>query len=62
MPGTTTNIQKIDEKTGEIFCLVEVPAEYQTVTTRVLKTPPTIQYENVPTKYETIKKTVLKTP
>lgn len=61
-PGTYTNIQKIDEKTGEIFCLVEVPAEYQTVTTRVLKTPATIQYEDVPAEYETIKKTVLKTP
>jgi murein L,D-transpeptidase YcbB/YkuD len=61
-PGTATSIQKIDEKSGEIFCLVEVPAEYQTVTTRVLKTPATIRYEEVPAEYETIKKTVLKSP
>lgn len=61
-PGTSTSIQKIDEKSGEIFCLVEVPAEYQTVTTRVLKTPATINYENVPAEYETIKKAVLKSP
>ncbi len=61
-PGTYTNIQRIDEKTGEIFCLVEVPAEYQEVTTRVLKTPATVRYEPVPAEYSTIKRTVLKTP
>jgi hypothetical protein len=61
-PGTSTSIQKIDEKSGEIFCLVEVPAEYQTITTRVLKTPATIRYEEVPAEYQTIKKSVLKTP
>jgi murein L,D-transpeptidase YcbB/YkuD len=61
-PGTATEIQKIDENSCEVFCLVEVPAEYQTVTTRVLKTPATIKYENVPAEYEMIKKSVLKTP
>jgi murein L,D-transpeptidase YcbB/YkuD len=61
-PGTQTNIQKIDDKTGDIFCLVEVPAEYQTVTNRVLKTPATVRYEETPAVYDTIKKTVLKTP
>lgn len=61
-PGTSTNVQKIDEKTGEIFCLVEVPAEYQTVTTRILKTPASIRYEDIPAVYTTIKKTVLKSP
>ncbi len=61
-PGTATSIQKIDEKSGEIMCLVEVPAEYQTVTTRVMKTPATIRYEDIPAEYKTVKKTVLKTP
>lgn len=61
-PGAYTNIQRIDEKTGEIFCLVEVPAEYQTVTTRVLKTPATIRYEEVPAVYDMAKRTVLKSP
>lgn len=61
-PGTASNIQKIDEKTGEIFCLVEVPAEYQDVTTRVLKTPASIRYDEVPAEYGTLTKTVLKTP
>jgi hypothetical protein len=60
-PGTATSIQRINEK-GEIFCLVEVPAEYQTITTRVLKTPATIRYEEVPAVYETAKRIVLKTP
>ncbi|OJZ16805.1 MAG: hypothetical protein BGP21_09820 [Thiobacillus sp. 65-29] len=59
-PGTATSIQKIDEKTGEIFCLVEVPAEYQEVTTRVMKTPASIRYDEIPAVYETGKRTVLK--
>jgi murein L,D-transpeptidase YcbB/YkuD len=61
-PGTTTNIQKIDEKSGEIMCLVEVPAEYQTVTNRVLKTPASVRYEEIPAEYQTITKAVLKSP
>ncbi len=60
--GTATNIQKIDDKTGEVMCLVEVPAEYQTVTNRVLKTPATVRYEETPAEYETINKVVLKSP
>ena len=60
-PGTATSIQRINEK-GEIFCLVEVPAEYQTVTKRVLKTPATTRYEEIPAEYSTAKRTVLKTP
>lgn len=61
-PGTQTSIQKIDEKSGEIMCLVEVPAEYQTVTNRVLKSAATVRYEDIPAEYKTVKKTVLKTP
>jgi murein L,D-transpeptidase YcbB/YkuD len=60
-PGTQTNIQRIDDKSGEIMCLVEVPAEYQNVTRQVLKTPASIRYEDVPAEYNTVKKTVLKT-
>ena len=60
-PGTATSIQRVNEK-GEIFCLVEVPAEYQTVTNRVLKTPATTRYEEIPAEYGTVKRTVLKTP
>ncbi|MGA7178622.1 MAG: peptidoglycan-binding domain-containing protein [Thiobacillaceae bacterium] len=60
--GTESNIQKINPQTGEIFCLVQVPAEYKTVTKHVLKTPATVRYEEIPAEYGTIKKTVLKSP
>lgn len=61
-PGTQTNIQKIDETTGEIFCLVEVPAEYRTEIRQILKQPASLRYEDVPAEYTTVKKTVLKSP
>jgi Putative peptidoglycan binding domain len=61
-PGTTTSIQKIDENSGQIMCLVEVPAEYQTVTNHVLKTPATVRYEEIPAEYQTVTKSMLKSP
>ena len=61
-PGTSTSIQKIDEKSGQIMCLVEVPAEYQTVTSSVLKTPASVRYEDIPAEYQTVTRSVLKTP
>lgn len=61
-PGTHTNIQRIDEASGQIMCLVEIPAEYQTVTRQVVKTPSTVRYEDLPAEYQTVKKTVLKSP
>jgi len=61
-PGTESNIQRLDEKTGQIMCLVAVPAEYTTITRKVLKTPASVRYEEIPAEYTTIKKTVLKTP
>ena len=33
------SIQKIDATTGEILCLVDVPAQYQTVSKSILKSP-----------------------
>lgn len=61
-PGTQTNIQKLDEKTGQIMCMVEVPAEYQEVTRQVVKSPAHVRYEDIPAEYQTVRKTVLKTP
>jgi len=61
-PGTQTAIQRLDPTTGEIMCLVEVPAEYQDVTRQVLKTPASVRYEDIPAEYQTVTKTVLKTP
>lgn len=51
----TGPIQRIDEATGEIMCLVEVPATYKTITKRVLKQPSTTRRVEIPAKYETVK-------
>jgi len=51
----TGPIQRIDEATGEIMCLVEVPATYKTIQKRVLKTPATTKTVEIPAKYETVK-------
>jgi hypothetical protein len=52
-------IERIDQATGEIMCLVEVPAEYATVTKRVVKTPPRVEKVEIPAEYQTVKKTVV---
>ncbi|MDH3211987.1 MAG: peptidoglycan-binding protein [Myxococcales bacterium] len=46
--------EKVDDATGEIMCLVEVPAEYETVRKRVLKTAATTREVTVPAEYKTI--------
>ena len=48
-------IQKINEATGEIMCLVEVPATYKTVTRQRLITPATTREVDVPAEYETVR-------
>jgi len=48
-------IQKMDESTGEIMCLVEVPATYKTVTRRRLISPETVKEVSMPAQYETVK-------
>lgn len=55
-------IQKIDEATGEIMCLVEVPAQYRGVTTRVLVQSATTRLMEQPAVYKTIKKQVIDKP
>ena len=55
----TGPIQKIDNATGEIMCLVEVPASYKTVTKRVVKTPATTRTIDEPAVYKTIKQKVV---
>lgn len=51
----TGPIQRIDEATGEIMCLVEVPATYKTITKRILKSPASTRRVEIPAKYETVK-------
>jgi len=48
--------------TGEIMCLVEVPASYKTVTKRVIDKPAMVKEVVVPAKYKTITKTVVDKP
>lgn len=58
----TGPIQKIDAATGEIMCLVEIPAEYKTVTKRILKTPATTKTVEIPAVYKTIKRRIMSKP
>ncbi|MFK7794854.1 MAG: peptidoglycan-binding protein [Gammaproteobacteria bacterium] len=51
----TGPIQRIDEATGEIMCLVEVPATYKTISKRVLKSAATTRTVNIPAEYKTVK-------
>jgi len=44
---------RIDQSTGEIMCLVQIPAEYKTITKRVMKTPPRTERTPIPAKYST---------
>ncbi len=55
-------IEKVDNNTGEIMCLIEEPAVYKTVTKRVLKTPATTEEITIPAEYKTVKKQIIKTP
>ncbi len=46
--------QKLSGATGEIMCLVKVPAKYRTIKKRVLKEPATTRIEEVPAETKTI--------
>lgn len=51
----TGPIQKIDEATGEIMCLVEVPATYKSISKRVLVSQATTRTVDVPAVYKTVR-------
>jgi len=55
-------VEKLDHTTGEIMCLVKVPATYKTVTKRVLKKPASTRTVEIPAEYKTVRKQVMKTP
>jgi len=55
-------VEKLDNATCEIMCLVNIPAVYKTVTKRILKTPATTKSVTIPAKYKTVTKKVLETP
>jgi hypothetical protein len=58
----TGPIQKIDASTGEIMCLVDVPATYKTISKRVVTTPATTREVEIPAIYKTVKKRVVDQP
>lgn len=51
----TGPIQRIDEATGEIMCLVEVPATYKTISKRKLVSAATTRRVEIPAVYKTVK-------
>ncbi len=55
-------IEKVDNTTGEIMCLVEVPASYRTVEKRVMTNPPGTRVIEIPAEYETVKRRVMVKP
>lgn len=52
-------VERISNSTGEIMCLVEVPAVYKTVSSRVIATPARIEKEMHDAVYKDIKKRVM---
>ena len=54
--------QKINGATGEIMCLVKVPAKYKTIRKKVVKTPATTKVIEIPAVTKTIKVKKLVSP
>ncbi|CAA6817033.1 MAG: Reverse transcriptase [uncultured Sulfurovum sp.] len=54
--------QKLDGATGEIMCLVKVPAKYKTIRKKIVKTAATTKIIDVPAVSKTIKVKKLLTP
>jgi len=48
-------VEKIDNLTGEIMCLVEIPARYESLTKTVLDKPASTKTVDVPAVFKTIK-------
>lgn len=46
--------QRIDNTTGEIMCLIEVPAKYKTISKRIIKTKATTKVLEIPAEYKTV--------
>ena len=55
-------IEKLSDSTGDIMCLVEVPAKYKTISKKILKTPATTKRVTIPGVYNTVKVRKLVTP
>jgi hypothetical protein len=55
-------VEKLNGATGEILCLIEVPAEYKTVKRKVTKKPASTRRVEIPAKYEMVTKRVMVKP
>jgi hypothetical protein len=55
-------LQNIDPNAGDVLCLIEVPAVYETVSTQVIDQPASTRSIEIPAEYATVTKTVQKTP
>ncbi|GHB91443.1 peptidoglycan-binding protein [Cerasicoccus arenae] len=52
-------VERPADLTGDIVCLIEKPAEYQTVTRQVIDQPARTEVQKIPAQYKTIQKQVL---
>ena len=55
-------IEKVDNTTGEIMCLVEVPASYKTVKKQVVVKPASVREIEIPAEYQTVRVTKMVSP
>ncbi len=55
-------IERLDNTTGEILCLVEVPAQYKTVRKKVVKQAAGSREVSIPAEYKTVRKKIVKSP
>lgn len=52
-------IERLNNTTGDIMCLVEVPAVYKTITSKVVRTPARTESVSFPAVYKDVKKRVM---
>lgn len=55
-------IEKVDNATGEVMCLVEVPAKYKVIERQIIEAEPSTEVVEIPAEYKTIKKRVVDEP
>lgn len=59
---TSNVLSQTTTDTGEIMCLIEVPATYRSIQKRVLASPARTEEISIPAEYKTVTKTVVKEP
>ncbi|MBT7308200.1 MAG: peptidoglycan-binding protein [Gammaproteobacteria bacterium] len=59
--GTETNIQKVDHATGDVMCLIEIPAVYEDKESKRMVKEATTRKVHVPAAYKNVRSKVVKT-